>query len=104
MLHQKGGLDESRENKDLFRVEKTAYLVTQGIYHYIRHPLYGSLLCLSWGIFFKSISGLTFMLVCATSIFIVFAAKMEERENCDYFGDEYRSYMRRTKMFIPYLI
>ena len=35
-------------------LEATTQLVTKGIYRFIRHPLYASLLYLAWGIFFKS--------------------------------------------------
>ena len=38
----------------LLAFEKTTTLVNTGIYHYIRHPLYSSLLLLAWGIFSKS--------------------------------------------------
>ena len=34
----------------------------------------------------------------------VLAAKTEETENILYFGDAYRNYMKRTKMFIPFLL
>jgi len=37
----------------LLAFEKTSQLVTTGIYHYIRHPLYCSLLLLTWGMYFK---------------------------------------------------
>ena len=38
----------------LLGFEKTTALVTSGIYAYIRHPLYSSLLLLAWGVFFKA--------------------------------------------------
>ena len=38
-------------------VEATTTLVKQGVYRYIRHPLYSSLLLLGWGIFLKRPSG-----------------------------------------------
>ena len=82
---------------------KEHQLVTNGIYRYIRHPLYGSLLFLAWGIFFKSISIAGFLLVMGTSLFLFLTAKIEEKENCDYFGEEYRSYMQQTKIFVPYI-
>ncbi|NIW10999.1 MAG: isoprenylcysteine carboxylmethyltransferase family protein, partial [candidate division Zixibacteria bacterium] len=37
-------------------IDDTAVLVTQGIYKYIRHPLYSSLILLAWGVFLKDIS------------------------------------------------
>jgi len=36
------------------QLEATTHLVTNGIYQFIRHPLYASLIYLTWGIFFKS--------------------------------------------------
>ncbi|RLD05457.1 MAG: isoprenylcysteine carboxylmethyltransferase family protein [Chloroflexota bacterium] len=84
-------------------VENTTQLVTTGIYRYIRHPLYGSLILLGAGAFLKSPSFLgagALMLLCL-SAFIT--AKIEEEHNLDQFGGEYRVYMEKTKMFIPLL-
>ncbi len=103
LLRSKGNADVLRPGKDLYEIEKTTKLVTEGIYSYIRHPLYSSLLFLAWGIFFKSVSTLGFFLVIGTSLSLTLTAKIEEKENCDYFRDEYESYLQRTKMFIPYV-
>ena len=46
---------EKRETEpQLLGFEKTTALVTAGIYRYIRHPLYSSLVFLAWGIFFQA--------------------------------------------------
>ncbi len=42
-----------RVDDKLFKFEKTTELVTTGIFKYIRHPLYSSLIFLTWGIYFK---------------------------------------------------
>ena len=42
--------------------------------------MYGSLLFLAWGIFFKSVSLKGFMLVMGTSILLFVTAKIEEKE------------------------
>ena len=78
-------------------------MVTVGLYRYIRHPLYASLLCLSWGAFFKSPSGIGGILALGASLFLTLTAKVEERENNRYFGTAYQDYRKHTKMFIPYL-
>jgi protein-S-isoprenylcysteine O-methyltransferase Ste14 len=44
------------DDADLLAFEKTTTLVDTGIYRYIRHPLYSSLLCLAWGLF-KALRG-----------------------------------------------
>lgn len=103
LLRLKGKSDDQRPEKHLYKIEKTTKLVTEGTYHYIRHPLYSSLLFLAWGIFFKSFSSIGLLLVLVISIFLTLTAKIEEKENCDYFGDEYKSYIWKTKMFIPYI-
>jgi protein-S-isoprenylcysteine O-methyltransferase Ste14 len=103
LLSSRGKPDKSRPDENLYKLEKTTKLVTEGIYNYVRHPLYGSLLFLAWGIFFKSFSIVGFLLAISTCLFLFLTAKIEEKENSDYFGEEYRSYLQRTKMFIPYI-
>ncbi|HIJ40369.1 MAG TPA: isoprenylcysteine carboxylmethyltransferase family protein [Deltaproteobacteria bacterium] len=78
-------------------------LVDTGIYHYIRHPLYSSLLLLAWGIFFKipSCSGLLLALI--ATLFLFATAKADEAECIRFFGPEYEKYMKRTKRFVPFL-
>jgi protein-S-isoprenylcysteine O-methyltransferase Ste14 len=84
--------------------EKTAELVTSGIFRYIRHPMYSSLLLLAWGVFFKAPSWPGVVLTAAATGCLVVTAKVEERENVRYFGLSYASYMRKTKMFIPFVL
>jgi protein-S-isoprenylcysteine O-methyltransferase Ste14 len=84
-------------------IENTTKLVTVGAYKFIRHPLYSSLLLLEWGAFFKSPSLVGGGLAVAVSVFLVLTAKVEERENLERFGEEYAEYMRRSRMFIPFV-
>lgn len=39
----------------------------------------------------------------ATSIFLVATAKVEETENLNRFGVDYADYMKKTRLFIPFL-
>jgi len=80
---------------------KTAELVTTGVYHYIRHPFYSSLLFLGWGIFFKNVNLIGILLAVITTILLIITARKEEIENIQYFGETYQEYMKRTKMFVP---
>jgi protein-S-isoprenylcysteine O-methyltransferase Ste14 len=86
----------------LLSFEKTTDLVTSGIYHYIRHPMYSSLLLLTWGIFLKLPSGPGMLLALAASLFLLATAKADEAECLDFFGPGYDGYMKRTKRFLPY--
>jgi Putative protein-S-isoprenylcysteine methyltransferase len=103
-LVRKGKPQESRAGEpQLLAFEKTTNLVTTGIYHYIRHPLYGSLLMLAWGIFFKipSIAGAALALL--ATVFLLATAKADETECIRFFGTPYVTYRKQTKMFIPFL-
>jgi protein-S-isoprenylcysteine O-methyltransferase Ste14 len=104
-LRSQGKPVKTREgDPSLLAFEKTTSLVTTGIYRYIRHPLYSSLLLLAWGIFFKLPSLFGGILVVTATIFLVLTAKADERECIQFFGSQYLDYKKRTKMFIPFLL
>lgn len=104
LLRKLGGFrSRGRINPENLGFENTNKLVTDGIYKYIRHPLYSSLLLLAWGTFLKHISIYGIAAVLITSVFLVATAKTEERENISFFGPCYEEYIKKTKMFIPYL-
>ena len=85
-------------------IENTTVLVKRGAYKYIRHPLYSSLLSLALGAFFKGPSAFSAITVLVASAFLVATARVEEMENVQKFGDDYVAYMKKTKMFIPFVI
>ena len=84
-------------------IEDTTILVRRGIYKYIRHPLYGSLLLFGWGAFLKDPSVFSAITVLGVSAFLVATARIEESENLQKFGTEYANYVKTTKMFIPFV-
>lgn len=104
-LRTQGRQADKREgDPSLYGFEKTTNLVTSGIYKYIRHPLYCSLLLLlTWGIFFKHITLTAATLAVTATIFLVFTAKADKAECTRFFGSQYQEYMKRSKMFIPYI-
>lgn len=103
-LRTRGKQTSHREGDgSLYEFEKTTQLVTTGIYRYIRHPLYSSLLLLAWGIFFKLPSLIGGILIAAATVFLVLTAKADEVECTQFFGPQYQDYMKKTKMFLPFL-
>lgn len=104
ILRQLGERDDSRDDGALLLFEKTSVLVTHGIYRYIRHPMYSSLIFLDGGLFFKRMSWLSGGIALLACVFLFMTSLVEETENVRYFGTQYREYMKRTKRFIPFLV
>ncbi len=84
-------------------IEATQNLVETGLYKYIRHPLYSSLIYLGMGAFLKDVSVVSSIVMIILVINFYLTAKEEELFNIKQFGCEYEEYMKRTKMFIPFL-
>lgn len=99
-----GKPDVRREDNTLLHFEKTSVLITVGLYRYIRHPLYGSLLFLAWGALLKQPVWYSEFLAALATVCLIATAKADEAECIRYFGSPYVEYMSRTKMFIPYLL
>ena len=76
-------------------------LVTNGIYRYIRHPLYtfGSSMFIAFGMMADN----WFISAMGILAFIGMAIRTpkEEANLIEKFGDEYREYMQRTGRFLP---
>lgn len=102
-FRRQGQIDARRADAALVGIEKTTRLVTSGVYHAIRHPFYSSLLFLCWGMLLKNVGWAGVILALLATALLVVTARNEERENLGYFGEEYRAYMGKTKMFIPYI-
>jgi protein-S-isoprenylcysteine O-methyltransferase Ste14 len=96
LLKRKGKPDSNFEN--------TSVLVKSGIYGYIRHPLYFSIFLLGTGIMFKDPQPVQLVLGATNLIAVYITARIEENEMIVKFGDDYRIYMKETKMFIPYIV
>ena len=98
-----GYLTLRRQGKPKGNFENTTFLVRSGIFGYIRHPLYCSLLLLGTGIMFKEPGTLQVVAGIINIIAIYLTARIEEKEMIVRFGDQYIDYMKDTKMFILFL-
>jgi len=96
LLKKKGKPDSNFEN--------TSVLVKTGIYRYIRHPLYFSIFLLGTGIVLKDPGLIQIILGIINLIAVYFTARIEEQEMIARFGDEYRQYIKETRMFIPIIV
>ncbi len=104
LMKKLGKPQENRSEDALYSFEKTSELVQSGIFKYIRHPMYGSLLFLTWGVCLKNPEINLIIISVLSSVFLLITAKTEEKEDIKYFGDKYKEYIKKTKMFIPYIL
>jgi protein-S-isoprenylcysteine O-methyltransferase Ste14 len=103
-LRKSGNVNESRADANLFAFEKTTRLVDTGIYRFIRHPLYASLIYLGWGIILKNITPVLVIIASLSTLFLFITARLDEKECLEFFGESYRKYMKRSKMFVPFIL
>lgn len=100
----KYGKPEARnESPETYRFEETSVLIKNGIYRYIRHPMYSSLLFFAWGAWMKHISIEATIVAIIGSVATWVTAKIEEKENIKVFGSIYKTYIKETWMFIPFV-
>ncbi|MEE9421714.1 MAG: isoprenylcysteine carboxylmethyltransferase family protein [Gammaproteobacteria bacterium] len=102
-LKAMGGKRKNNGSSENFNFENTENLVSEGVYKYIRHPMYSSLIFLTWGVFLKHITPHGLAAAVATTLLTFMAVKTEEKENKLFFGEAYKSYIKKTKMFIPFI-
>ena len=82
--------------------ESTTALVTNGVY---RHPMYASLFLLATGVALKRPTYWPAIAVYAIVVVAVYlTAKAEEQDTLAAFGAAYATYMKTSKMFIPFVL
>lgn len=79
--------------------EKPSRLVTNGLYKYMRHPLYTFGLLFIWLSPTVTVNSLTVYL--AATVYILIGAFFEERKLLREFGQAYADYKKITPMLIP---
>jgi protein-S-isoprenylcysteine O-methyltransferase Ste14 len=76
-------------------------LATDGLYRYVRHPIYTGAILFLWTSPQLTWNGLA--LRAAFTLYFIIGGIVEEKKLVEEFGDEYRSYRMRTPMLIPWL-
>jgi len=81
--------------------DRSAALIKNGLYRYVRHPLYLFGLIFLWLTPTSSLN--SFIVRISFSIYLISGAFFEEKKLMREFRQEYIEYMRITPMFIPRL-
>ena len=71
------------------RPKNNSNLVTKGIYRYMRHPMYYSLVFISFGVFITKLSIYFLFLSTSLVLLIKFKIALEEK----YLNDKYKNYL-----------
>lgn len=86
-----------------YQIKERHALVTEGIYAYIRHPIYSGLILAYVGAELVAKSYLFIPLFFLMIFMFYQQGKSEEKILTAHFGKDYKDYMKRTKMFLPFV-
>ena len=87
--------------KEAINLQKKPQLITSGIYHYIRHPVYMAIILGIFGTFLIIPNLLMLIFSLFTTIIMHLHSREEEKTLIKMFGSEYEEYMKRTGRFFP---
>ena len=82
--------------------ERPSKMVTHGLYHWVRHPLYTAGLLFIWLTPVMSVNSL--IVIFSATIYIIVGALFEERKLEREFGVAYAEYKYATPMLVPGLV
>lgn len=86
-----------------YQIKKKHELVINGLYKYVRHPIYGGFMIAVTGAFIVAKTYLFIPIFFLQLILMTKFAKREEKLLSQYFGKKYILYMQETKMFVPFI-
>jgi protein-S-isoprenylcysteine O-methyltransferase Ste14 len=91
-----------RNWSDTPRMLKEQTLIMTGPYHYVRHPIYTAFILILGSTFFISANWMIGLAWIAMAVLeIASRIQFEESLMIEYFGDQYREYMKNTARLLP---
>ncbi len=85
------------------KLKKDAQLITAGIYAYIRHPMYTSVVTMMFGILISTPRWYEAILFTLLLLTLYLKAKREEKLLIQAFSN-YSDYKKRTRYFVPFVL
>lgn len=84
-------------------VRNNSVLIQNGIYKYIRHPMYLSVLAVCFISVLNDINFIRIIFFIMLLLTILLKHSYEEHLLTEAFGEKYIAYQKKTKKFIPYI-
>lgn len=99
-----GWLSIRRYSAPEFQIIEGHKVIDEGLYRYIRHPIYTGFFLIASGLplFLRSISGLLALILIVTPAWM-YVIGQEEKFLVSELGDDYVAYMGKTKRLIPFV-
>ncbi len=85
------------------KMKKNATLITTGIYQYVRHPMYLSVIITSFAFLSTTFSYIEWILFVFLIIVLFLKAKIEESIWSNH-TEEYEEYKKRSKLILPFIL
>jgi protein-S-isoprenylcysteine O-methyltransferase Ste14 len=86
----------------LVSVQEGQTIIRKGPYRYVRHPSYTGAIMIVTGTGFAILSwGAVLVMLVASFVVYGYRIRVEEKALVAKFGEEYRAYMKETKMLVP---
>lgn len=82
-------------------VREKPEVIRKGVFSLVRHPVYLGEILLYLGMLLFSLSVASMVVWFLAVIFLQLIARYEEKILIEYFGDEYRNYMKEVPMWFP---
>jgi protein-S-isoprenylcysteine O-methyltransferase Ste14 len=93
-----------KSHKIIFKeTEKEIGVVTSGVFHIVRHPMYFGSVFLFFSFVVLSSSILAFLIWLLICLFYYFMSRYEEKLLINKFGNKYKEYQKRVPMILPFL-
>jgi len=87
--------------KEIYQIKAKSHLITQGIYAYVRNPLYLGVTIQLFGWAFILLFTFLFIMPFFFMLLFVLVARWEEKELSERFGEEYLTYKKAVPRFFP---
>ena len=99
-LKSHGAANAQRDDGSFYDFEKTTQLVSNGIFGYIRHPMYSAVLLGAAALALTAPPAPAWLAWTALLLVLLVKARLEERSMAEHHPD-YTAYRTRTKRLVP---